>query len=158
MLDGILTTALQIIIVLDICGAVLYFLMSGASKAKEPAPETTESSLSSIFQKGSIPIPFGKTATLQPAMAAAGSPAVEPPPVPEWVTEGDRSASQIYGVEGAADVVSERPALSARIGGIVSSIKGKFQRQNTQEIGRSADLNSDRARLNKVLDSFREEI
>ena len=39
MLNGILTTALQIIIVLDICGLVLYFLMSGNAKGNDQRPQ-----------------------------------------------------------------------------------------------------------------------
>lgn len=153
MLDGILTTALQIIIVLDLCGAVLYFVMSGATKGKEAKASSPTS--------GPLAIPagpqFAMSSQLQPAMA--GAVGVEPPPIPRWVTQGDdRSAAQIYGVEGDADVAPATSNLSARIGGIFSTIKGKFQRQNTHEIGGTADLNSDRIRLNKVLESFREEI
>ena len=132
MLDGILTTALQIIIVLDICGAVLYFLMSGASKGKEAVASV------------SSPTQFAMSSQLQPAMA--GAVGVEPPPIPEWVSGGsDRSAAEIYGIEGATDVEpapTSAQNMSAKIGGIFSSIKGKFQRQNTHEIGQSADLNS----------------
>lgn len=153
MLDGILTTALQIIIVLDICGAVLYFLMSGASRAKE-----AKASAHSPTPRGSQEPQFAMSTQLQPAMAGAG--AVEPPPVPEWVSRGDdRSASAIYGVEGVETAAPERAGWSARIGGMFSSLKGRFGRQKTQENGESADdLNVDHTRLNRVLDSFREEM
>ncbi len=145
MLDGILTTALQIIVILDICGAVLYLLMSGASKGKEA--KTSESS----------PTPqFVFSSQLQPAMAGAGN--VEPPPLPDWVSQGDRNATQIYGLEGTPDVTPEPLGLPARVGGIFSTLKSKFSRQNTHEISKSADLNSDRVWLNKVLESFREEM
>ena len=41
MLPGILTTALEIIIILDICGAVVYFALSGLAKRKESETEAT---------------------------------------------------------------------------------------------------------------------
>jgi hypothetical protein len=146
MLDGILTTALQIIIVLDICGAVFYFLMSGAKNKEAKASLQT-----------SLP-QFALSSQLQPAMAGVPAGAMQPPPVPEWLTKGDRSATDIYGLEGAAEVAPKPVGMSARVSGIFSSIKGKFSRQNTHEFRESADLNRDHTRLNKVLDSFREEM
>jgi hypothetical protein len=144
MLDGILTTALQIIIVLDICGLVLYFLMSGNAKGNE------------VQASQPTPTPQYISSQLQPVMAGAGT--VEPPPIPEWIVRGDRNATQVYGLEGATDVAPQAPGLSASVSRIFSTIKGKFHRQNAHEFGASADLNSDRVRLKKVLDSFREEM
>lgn len=145
MLDGILTTALQIIIVLDICGLAFYFLMSGTAKGNEA--KTSQSS----------PTPqYAFSSQLQPVMVGAGT--VEPPPIPEWIVQGDRSAAQVYGSEGAAAVAPRPAGLSASVSRIFSTIKGRFHRQNAHEIGESADLNSDRVRLKKVLDSFREEM
>ena len=89
-------------------------------------------------------------------MAGAGT--VEPPPIPEWIVRGDRNATQVYGLEGATDVAPQAAGLSASVSRIFSTIKGKFHRQNAHEFGASADLNSDRVRLKKVLDSFREEM
>lgn len=145
MLDGILTTSLQILIVLDICGAIVYFLMSGTAKDKE----AKTSPLSPTPQ-------YASSSQLQPAMAGAGT--IEPPPVPEWVIQSDGNAAQIYGLEGATDVAPESAGLSASVSRIFSTIRGKFHRQNAHEFGQSADLNSDSVRLNKVLDSFREEM
>jgi hypothetical protein len=146
MLDGILTTALQIIIVLDLCGAVFYFLMSGA-KNKE----------ANKSQKSPLP-QFALSNQLQPAMAGVTTGVMQPPPVPKWLTKGDRSATDIYGLEGATEVAPEPVGMSARVNDIFSSIKCKFSRQNTHEFRESADLKSDNRRLNKVLDSFREEM
>lgn len=155
MLDGILTTALQIIIVLDICGAVFYFLMSGAAKHKEAKASASPTPQGSPAMATGPQ--FAMSSQLQPAMAGAGS--VQPPPIPDWVSSGDdRSAAQIYGVEGAAETAPPASNWSARIGNVFSSIKQRFQRQNTGEIAKTADLNSDRVRLNKVLESFREEM
>jgi hypothetical protein len=146
MLDGILTTALQIIIVLDICGAVFYFLMSGA---KNKEANTSQES----------PLPrFALSSQLQPAMAGVTTGAMQPPPVAEWLTKDDRSATDIYGLEGATEVAPWPVGMSARVSSIFSSIKGKFSHQNTHEFRESADLNSDHARLKKVLDSFREKM
>jgi hypothetical protein len=159
MLDGILTTALQIIIVLDICGAVFYVLMSAAGKNKQ-----TAASQSSQGAPVLSPTPqYAFPGQLQPAMAGnmTGNIAVasEPPPIPEWVSStGDRSATQIYGLEGAAEAAPEPAGLTARVSGIFSTIKGKFQRQNTHESAGSADLNNDQKRLSSVLESFREEM
>ena len=153
MLDGIFTTALQIIIVLDICGAVFYVLMSAKSKeakASSASPTPTDTPAAAGPQ-------FAMSPQLQPAMAGAGR--AEPPPIPEWVTGGtDRSATSIYGSDTVVETVPESQGWSARIGGVFSSITSKFQRQNAHEIGKTADLNSDRVRLNKVLESFREEV
>ena len=155
MLDGILTTALQIIIVLDICGAVFYFLMSGAAKHKEAKASASPTPTGSPALAAGPQ--FAMSSQLQPALAGAAG--VQPPPIPEWVSNGDdRSAAQIYGVEGATEAAPAPSHLSARIGGLFSSIKRRFQRQNTGEIAETADLNSDRVRLNKVLESFREEM
>ena len=152
MLDGILTTALQIIIVLDICGAVFYVLMS-ASKKKEATSQSSQGT------PALSPTPqYAFPGQVQPAMAGNMAVASEPPPVPEWVSTGDRSATQIYGREGAAEVAPEPTGLTARVSGIFSTIKGKFHRQNTHESAGSADLNNDQKRLNSVLESFREEM
>ena len=160
MLDGILTTALQILIILDICGVVFYFLISGAANGKGgKSSRTTHSptSLSSVgFKQGPQ---FALSSQLLPAMAGVQSGTLQTPPVPEWLTKGDRrSATDIYGLEGATDAASGPVGMSARVSSIFSSIKGKFSRQNTHESRESADLNSDHTRLNKVLDSFREEM
>ncbi|HCK09285.1 MAG: hypothetical protein CME21_15640 [Gemmatimonadetes bacterium] len=151
MLDGILTTALQIIIVLDICGAVIYFLMSGASKAKEKG----DSSLPPVNIEAPLQASAYSLAN-QPQPAMAGASSVEQPPVSEWVTHGDRSATQIYGFEGATEVAPV--SLIAQVRSFFSSVRSRLSRHNTQETGKSADLKSDRARLEKVLDSFREEM
>ena len=150
MLDGILTTALQIIIVLDICGAVFYFLMSGAAKAKEKQSTPSQQSPTPAWSA----VTSHQTA-LQPALATTG--ATQPPPIPEWVSKGDRSATSIYDLEGTPEAAPEPAGLSARVSTIFASIKAKFQPQNTGENAKPADLNNDRVRLNKVLDSFRED-
>ena len=155
MLDGMLTTALQIIIVLDICGAVFYFLMSGTTKDKEA--RASESSPGFLTWAKKSPTPqFALSSQLQPGMAAVGP--NEPPPIPEWVSQENRSASGIYGLEGATDVAPSPGGLVRGVSRFFSTIKGKFHRQNAHEFSASADLNSDRVRLNKVLESFREEI
>ncbi len=154
MLDGILTTALQIIIVLDICGAVFYVLMSAAGKNKQAAV-----SQSSLSAPALSPTPqYAFPGQLQPAMAGNMDVASEPPPVPEWLSTGNRSATQIYGLEGAAETAPKPAGLTARVSGLFSRVKGKFQRQNTHESTGSADLNNDQMRLNSVLESFREEM
>lgn len=97
---------LQIIIVLDICGAVFYLLMSGKTKV------TSQSAAGSEALANASPTPrYTFSNQLQPAMAGISTGAAQPPPVPEWVRKGDR-ATDIYGLEGTAEAVPELARLS----------------------------------------------
>ncbi|MEE2753829.1 MAG: hypothetical protein VX910_07580 [Candidatus Latescibacterota bacterium] len=159
MLDNILTTALQIIIILDICGVVFYFLMSGAANGKggKSSQNTNPPSPQSPVGFNQAP-QLALSSQLQPAVAGVATGTLQSPPIPDWVTNGGRHATDLYGLEGATDVAPRPLGLSARVRSIFSSIKGKFSRRNAHGFEESADLNSDHTRLNKVLDSFREEM
>ena len=49
MLPGFLTTALEIIIILDICGAVVYFALSGLAKRKASETEAPTYPLQGVY-------------------------------------------------------------------------------------------------------------
>ncbi len=176
MLDGFLTTALEIIIILDVCGAVVYVLAFSLRRASQKrAEETSEASLTPGFAYGQ---------TLSPAFAASapvGSPVQAsdgPPPLPEWAQEAvDRHNAPtrhpridfaVDSDEVRADVeteIADSEKTKKRFDWVVglrtklSTLAHRliWKRKQGQEKAERTDIESDRARLHRVLDSFREE-
>ena len=77
MLDGFLTTALELIIILDVCGAIIYVVAVSLRRAKQKQAE----------QADAVPTTPGLAygPTLSTATAAPLS--APPPPLPEWAQE-----------------------------------------------------------------------
>ena len=76
MLNGFLTTALEIIIILDVCGAVVYVLAFSLRRASQKQAEQP------VVASSTPGFTYGPT--LNPALAGPSS---VPPPLPEWAQE-----------------------------------------------------------------------
>ncbi|MCZ6634590.1 MAG: hypothetical protein O7G87_14390 [bacterium] len=139
MLTGFLTTALEIILILDICGAIVYFVLSGLKKQQDEKENT------------------------QPTPSPLSMPATGPvlTPVYQMATAG-HDVFSVY-----AERPSEEPEMPRSFGLIASvkqritSFKAKLstyrpsankQSVQTQEIG------TEHRKLGQILDSFKEDM
>ena len=143
MLAGFLTTALEILIILDICGAVVYFALSGLIKSKDPKPEFGLGELQPAYPNRLQPCPAGG---MPPEMYSAS-----PSPTP--------SAAAIYAAPAAPPEAPERTGFCAGLKHRIASLKGKFAyRKLDGTLGvERVSLESEQKRLGQVLDSFKEE-
>ena len=176
MLDGFLTTALEIIIILDVCGAVVYVLAVSLRRASQKQAEQPELAPSTPG--------FTYSPTLSPAFA--GPPSQPPPPLPEWVQEAVNRHGEpaqrprvdvTVGLDPPQPVQVDSHPVNPEIEEIasenhnglrdladalrrnISKLTGMmpWKRKQGQEKPERTDIDSDRVRLHRVLDSFREE-
>lgn len=139
MLPGFLTTALEIIIILDVCGAVVYFALTGLSRIKKQSEKTSPplQTQSPVLQSLGIETPALATPTAIPTRI---SPTVYLPETPPETHKAER----------------------AWTGGIkhqMSRLKNAFTyRPETQNQAiETRAIDPDYAKLGRVLDSFKEE-
>ena len=184
MLDGFLTTALELIIILDVCGAIIYVVAVSLRRAKQKQAE----------QADAVPTTPGLAygPTLSTATAAPLS--APPPPLPEWAQEAVSRHDAVTDVRSSRDAGTvSRPVIDVTIGtepsqpetdpalplpdGSESGFRGRlhrltgnirqrlsdwmqkltWKRKQGQEKPERTDIESDRARLHHVLNSFRED-
>lgn len=132
MLPGFLTTALEIIIILDICGAIAYFTITGLTRKNKQTEQATP------LQP--TPAMAFEGLVMQPAAIPARiSPSVYLPETPEPITED----------------VSWTEGFKTRFTSLKKRLTHKPDNQNGHETRSS--LNDDYNRLGRVLDSFKEE-
>ena len=173
MLNGFLTTALEIIIILDVCGAVVYVLAFSLRRASQKQAEQP------VVASSTPGFTYGPT--LNPALAGPSS---VPPPLPEWAQEavnrhGEPAPRPRVDVTVADTLQPARPeshptpkseeiaaeghsglrSLADALNRTTSKLMGMmpWKRKQSQEKPERTDINSDRVRLHRVLDSFREE-
>ena len=144
MLAGILTKALEIIIVLDICGAIVYCVIYGLSRSRGDGGEQVRT--------GPEPPPLHPiySSPFQPC-PAEGIPAPSIPlPYPS-----SRSDAAIY-----AGISSEPEARKGF--SLITGLKGRIASLKDRFAGRPAsgapNLRGDHQSLSRILDSFREEV
>jgi hypothetical protein len=149
-MDTILTRALEIIIVLDICGAIVYCLLAGFGRKKRTEPRAR--------------IAFARS--LQPCLVQG------PPPLPAWALHPRRVADPVS-VDPIYDEAAPEPAPLAPKSGFLSGLRkaaaglaGAFSYAPAvpgSPAGPAArpvttkDIGAEQHRLSRVLDSFREE-
>ena len=89
MLAGFLTTALEIVIILDVCGVVAYFVISGLARLRKPRQEGDVRSPSPHLQPCAVEGPALSTA---PYFGAVANPGLDiyagPSPALEGGNEG----------------------------------------------------------------------
>lgn len=177
MLDGFLTKALEIIIILDVFGAVIYVLAVSLRRAGQKRAESETHSAPATPR-------FGYGQTLQPALVDGPltgpthrtttsvsdlPPLVEgPPPLPEWAKE--RSAAvetspaqvgpdreQLMNFPEPQPVVDRTARFNvfARVRQGLAKLVSRVLGRRPQQKG--AELDGGQARLVRVLDSFRED-
>jgi len=142
MLPSFLTTALEIIIILDVCGAIAYFTITGLARTKDKS-EDLASALSNS-QSGML------------ALAAEGM------AVPGIADLPGRITSTVYHPVSPETLPAEAPSQNQWTAGLkqrVASMTKKFSYRPTAG-GTSVEtqpLDTDYAKLGRVLDSFKEE-
>jgi hypothetical protein len=141
MLPGFLTTALEIIIILDVCGVIAYFTITGFARMKDkkeglsPALQNTQPGLPALATEGiTMPailnVPERITSTVYSPVASEPTPQVPPPN--QW------TAGLKQRLTSMTRKFTYRPAPSGKT-------------VQTQA------LDTDQAKLGRVLDSFKEE-
>jgi len=137
MLPGILTTALEIIIILDICGAVVYFALTGLSRSNGDGNGGKTASFSDPLLPcpvDGIPVSTVPYSMNVPAIPIYAGPAVGPEP--------DQGNSLMAGFR--RKIVSLQEKLN-RVPSVGQEIK-------------KVNMGSEQKRLSQILDSFREEL
>ena len=100
MLDGFLSTALEIIIILDVCGAAVYVLAFSLRRASQKRAEETADAVSPTAG-------FSYGPTLNPAFASGARALTDgPPPLPEWAEEA----------VGRHNVAAHQPRIDVTVG------------------------------------------
>lgn len=141
MLPGFLTTALEIIIILDICGAIAYFTITGLTRLKD------------------------KKETLSPVMqnATAGLPAfaTEAGQMPADISIPERVSATVYHPATNNTPPQEPPTRqwTAGLKQRLSSMTRKFTYKPAAggQTVQTQNIDADYAKLGRVLDSFKEE-
>ena len=137
MLPGFLTTALEIIIILDVVGAIAYFTITGLTRKKDGG-QTDKSSVIPPLQPAPIP-----------ALAFEGL-APQPAAVPA------RISPSVYAPKEETSVATK----STRTDGLKSQftyLKDRFAYKHTAQTIEKQDINTDYNRLGRVLDSCKED-
>lgn len=139
MLPGFLTTALEIIIILDVCGAIAYFTITGLMRIKDKKENTT-----SVLPNS----PPG-----MPALATEGL--VMPTPLPARI-----SANVYHPI--APETTPQEPPQKQWTAGLrqrITTMTRKFTYRPTNggQAVKTQSLDTDYAKLGRVLDSFKEE-
>ena len=137
MLPGFLTTALEIIIILDVCGAIAYFTITGLIRIKDKKVNT------SVLNS-----PPG-----MPALATEGL--VMPTPLPA------RISANVYNPV-ACPIPPQEPPKKQWTAGLRQRIttmtrKFTYHPTNSGKAVQTQSLDTDYAKLGRVLDSFKEE-
>lgn len=146
MLAGILNTALMIVIVLDVLGAAVYFGLTCLKRYRDGKTTAAPARTFGAFGGGLVPVPAGPA-----AMQLYGA----PEPVREAVTEEDKPNS-----------------FGGRLRMRIESFGGTFSRRRaaadaadtrpdtTTQAAASGDdqVRGQVAKLNRVLDSFKEDL
>jgi hypothetical protein len=135
MLPGFLTTALEIIIILDICGAIAYFTITGLTRKNKPTRQATP-------LQPTPALAFEGLAMQPAAIPARISPSVYLPQTPEPIA-GETSWTE--GFKGRFASLKKR-----------LTYKPTQNTQNGQTV-ETRSLSEDYSRLDRVLDSFKEE-
>lgn len=137
MLPGFLTTALELIIILDVCGAVIYFVLTGLSRIKKPSAQAAPA----MINTSSAPS-FG----IDTPMLATAQPCAIPRPI----------TPDIY-LPKTPETGAQRQWM-ARFKNRVTMLRQAFTyRPATQGVEKTRAADTDYARLGRVLDSFKEE-
>lgn len=135
MLPGFLTTALELLIILDVCGAIIYFALTGFARIKKPSAQPPQNTHAPIQSFGiDTPVlapaqPYAPHRPIAPAVYLHGEP--EPQSDRRWL------ASFKHRVTSLKQAFTYRPA--------------------TQGAVKTQAADPDYARLGRVLDSFKEE-
>lgn len=137
MLPGFLTTALEVIIILDICGAIAYFTLTGLTRMKDKK-ETQSAS-------------FQNTPAGMPALAPQGMVAALPEPI----------TASVYHPT-AEEPSPQAPSQKQWTAGFkqrFSSLTRKFTYRPTsnKQAVKTQPLDNDYTKLGRVLDSFKED-
>ena len=141
MLPGFLTTALEIIIILDICGAVVYFALSGLAKRKASETEAPTYPLQGVY-----------SSQLQPA--TSGGISSTPYPLATYPGGADMS---IYAGESTKPEPQKSFNVTAGLMQRLTALKSRLTyRPNTRNQAEPA-RNEDHRKLGQMLDTFREE-
>jgi hypothetical protein len=141
MLPGFLTTALEILIILDVCGAVVYFALSGLIRSRNPKPGLDVPQLQPAYPNRLQPCPAGGVPT--------GIYSAPPSPTP--------TEAAIYAGTGAPPVEEKRPGFCAGFKHRIASLRGKFGYRAHAGTVEPVSLDDEHRRLGQVLDSFKEE-
>jgi len=144
MLAGFLTTALEIVIILDVCGVVAYFVISGLARLRnsgDGGQDCSESPLS--------PSPLRPLAVEGPVLSPAPYYGAVPKPGLD-IYAGPTPASA-----GGNEGFSVTAGLRRRLASLKGRLTYRFHRGSrdveTQEYG------DDCSRLGRILDSFKED-
>ena len=136
MLPSFLTSALEIIIILDICGAIAYFTITGLTRKN--GGQSQESAIPPLQLEPTPALAFQGLATQPATVPARISPSVYEPTAPD--TQPIVKASWTEGLKSQFTGLKERFAY----------------KQTGQPIEKEA-INPDYNRLDRVLDSFKED-
>ncbi|MDP6039722.1 MAG: hypothetical protein QGG64_14320 [Candidatus Latescibacteria bacterium] len=132
MLPGFLTTALEIIIILDICGAIAYFTITGLTRKNKQTEQALQPTPALAFE--------GLATQTVPARV---SPTVYLPEAPKP----------------KAEETSWTEGFKTRLTSFKKRLTYTPNNQNNQngQTVKTRSLNDDYNRLGRVLDSFKEE-
>ena len=144
MLAGILTTALEIVIVLDICGALVYCVVSGLARQQKADADN-----------GISPLEVTYAAALQPCPAGG---AIAPPPSVVCPPGGEDL--RIYATPEPTAEPQQEHGLAGAFRRHIDSLRKKFTyRPGNGTAGvRKDDMDEANRKLGRVLDSFKEDV
>jgi len=142
MLAGFLTTVLEIVVILDVCGVIAYFAISGLIRYKKSRNATGDTIPQAVY-----------ASQLQPC--AAEGPAISPSPRP-----AHESGLSIYA--GSSCELEEAPEgfrITAGLKRRIASLKSKFSyRPGRGKNGiETRNMETEYHKLGRILDSFKEE-
>ncbi|MBT3604838.1 MAG: hypothetical protein HOE48_19680 [Candidatus Latescibacteria bacterium] len=140
MLPGFLTTALEIIIILDVCGVIAYFTITGIARMKDKKENTSPE--------------LSNTPPGMPALATEGAPM----PI---VNVPARITSTVYDPV-TPEVLPPSPQKNQWTAGLkqrFTSMTRKFtyRPEPSGTAVKTQTIDADHAKLGRVLDSFKEE-
>ena len=136
MLPGFLSTALEIIIILNICGAVVYFTITGLTR-KNGGPSQ---------QSASHPLQVEPT----PALAYEGL-TTQPVTVPE------RISPSVYAPTAPEATPVAKTSWTEGLKSQFTGLKERFSYKQTEQTIKKQAITPDYNRLDRVLDSFKED-
>lgn len=140
MLPGFLTTALEIIIILDVCGVIAYFTITGIARMKDKKEAATSE--------------MPNTPSGMPALAAQGV-SLPVANLPERIT------SNVYDPV-TPEALPPSPPKNQWTAGLkqrFTSMTRKFtyRPEPSGTVVKTQTIDADQAKLGRVLDSFKEE-
>lgn len=140
MLPGFLSTALEIIIILDVCGVIAYFTITGLTRMKDKKEDLAPALPTS---------PSG-----MPALATQGA-------MPTMVHVPNRITSNVYDPVAPENPPQEAPQnqWTAGLKQRITSLTSKFTYRPTPNGNtvQTQKVDTDYAKLGRVLDSFKED-